>query len=134
MYYRSRGGRPVRHRDTAREIERSSEGSSKIMGLFHYFTTNPDTMLTDPRGPLAKRIPSTRVNHVCKRRGEAAASGPANRGTDKRGSYTKFRRQRSGNEQQNTAWLPQYTLLMLRLGTNKWAWLAAIHNPRKLFP
>ncbi len=46
----------------------------------------------------------------------------------KRGSYTKFRRQRSGNEQQNTAWLPQYTLLMLRLGTNKRG--VANSNPR----
>ncbi len=28
------------------------------MALFRYFTTNADTMLPDPRGPLAKQIPS----------------------------------------------------------------------------
>ncbi len=78
--------------------------------MFRYFTTNADTMLPDPRGPLAKQIPSTSITSA---NGEVRQLLQAQQVAEptKRGLYTKLRRQRSGNEQQNTAWLPQYTLL-----------------------
>ncbi len=95
----------MRHRDTAREIERSSEGSSRIMALFRYFTMNADTMLADPRGPLAKQIPSTSITSA---NGEVRQLLQAQQAAEpqkeaRTQSSPRSRRQRSGNEQQNSS-------------------------------
>ncbi len=98
------------------------------MALFRYFTTNADTMLPDPRGPLA----TVDVNHVCKRRGEAAASGPASRGTDNKRLVHKVQKAEIGKRAAEHG--VAATVYATYASSGQWAWPTAIRDPRKLFP